>query len=58
MGMYLLSSMYSHVWKLFFVTRKFEKWKQDFISFSLGYGIQAVFISVSVNGNKLNAFNN
>lgn len=47
MGMYLLSAEYSHVWK-FFVSRKFEKWKKDLISFSLGYGIQAMFSSQSV----------
>lgn len=46
--MYLLSAVYSHVWEFFFVSRKFEKWKQDFISFSLGYGMQATFSSLSV----------
>lgn len=44
-GMYLLSAMWSHAQKLFFVTSKSKKRKQDFISCVPGYGLQAVFLS-------------
>ena len=45
MGMYLLPAMRSHASKLFFVTSKSKKWKQDFISCVPGYGLQAMFSS-------------
>lgn len=45
MGLYLLSAMRSHAWKLFFVTIKSERWKQDFKSCVPGYGLKDIFTS-------------